>query len=120
VAFIDILDLSAFLRIEVADMGWLGEFAVRTSEEAVRGIIDRELALVEDDAVTLSGTGTSNLVLPATPVIEVSEVIESEVTLVEEDDYFLGEHGILYRTPPSTWRRGLKNEIGRASCRERV
>ena len=94
-AFVDVIDLAGYLGADAADLGWLGEFAVRTAEEAVKGVLDQQLGYAEDDTVLMNGSGTSALLLPQLPVIDVSDVTESGSSLTEETDYVVGEHGIL-------------------------
>lgn len=107
--YIDVVDLGAYMGIDTDALGWRGEFAVRAAEDAVAGVLDRTITLVEDDEVTLDGTGTSSLLLQELPVIDVSLVTESGSVLTEDVDYVVGEHGILYRVPPSVWRKGVRN-----------
>ncbi len=107
-AFIDIIDLAAYIKSDVEDMGWLGEFAVRVAEEAVLGILGRDIAYVEDDEITLDGSGTDALLLPNFPVSDVFLVTVGGTELVADTDYTLGPAGILYRLG-ATWALGRAN-----------
>lgn len=108
-AFIDVYDLAAYLRLPAEELGWLGEFAVRAAEEAVKGVLDRDVSLVTDDEIALDGTGTATLLLPEPPVVDVTRVTEDGVELVVDTDYVLGWHGILYRVSPAVWAKGVRN-----------
>lgn len=110
-AFIDVFDLSGYLGIDTTELGWLGEFSVRAASEAVEGILDSPIGLVEDAEITLDGTGTDALVLPGLHVVEVSAVSVAGVELDPEADFALGSAGILYRTFPCVWTRGRRNIV---------
>lgn len=108
--FIDTHDLAEYLGVEVTELGWLGEFAIRVASEAVEGVLDHAVGLVEDDEVTLDGTGTDALLLGELPVVEVTAVFVDEVEL-ELSDFSLARGGIIYRTFPSVWTRGRLNIV---------
>lgn len=107
-AFVDIFDLAGYLDQEVSDLGWLGEFAVRAASETVEGVLGHSIGLVEDDEITLDGSGIDALVLPITPVVDVSAVAVGDVALVEVDDFLVGSAGVLYRVD-AVWTLGRLN-----------
>lgn len=68
---------------------------------------DLIFTLVEDDVITLDGTGTDVLVLPQVPVIDVTSILDDddeEVTF----DWVLTDIGTLL-IPSGTWTKGRQN-----------
>jgi hypothetical protein len=111
--FISAQDLSDYLARDVnADPRTV--IALDAACEIVRGYIRQYINLVSGDMVRVDGTGTYSLVLPELPVVEVTEVAvydtngENEEILVVNDDYTLGNAGILWRLG-KCWRPGKRN-----------
>jgi hypothetical protein len=76
---------------------------------AIRNYCNQYLELVEDEEITFDSAGGARLFLPELPVIEVSQVVEDDETLVADDDYKLGQHGILHRLPAGRrWVKGVQ------------
>jgi hypothetical protein len=112
-SFIETVDLAGFLNVEQTTLGWLGEFAVRTAEEAVKGILDGgyRVGHVEDDEVSRDGTGTDAILLFGLPV-EVTKVVLDETELDSATDYVLEPYGILRRLPFGLpWTQGRGNVV---------
>lgn len=99
-------DLMAFLQIDEPhlDSAVLG---LRDASAAIRNYTRQYIELVEDDEITLDSSGGTRLFLPELPVVEVSEVIEDGETLTTDDDYKLGQHGILHRIG-AKWKAGIQ------------
>src|ERR1043166_4704049 len=101
------------------DLGWLGEFAIRAAAEAAEGAIGYRVELVEDDEVTLDGTGTPELVLPELPVVAVSSIKLDDVEVDPTTYSVRNSSGVVKRTsgvswstwPRPTWRRGSGNVV---------
>ncbi len=74
----------------------------------VRSEAGQQISLVEDDEVTLDGSGTALLLLPELPVVEVTEVTVDDV---ETDDWTLGVHGVLTRPSGAVWPLGSGNVV---------
>ncbi len=111
--FISAQDLSDYLTRDVtSDPRTV--IAVDAACEIVRGYLMQQVNLVLGDVVQVDGTGTYSLVLPELPVIEVSDVTvydtngENAETLVVNDDYVLGNAGVLWRMG-KRWRPGKRN-----------
>jgi hypothetical protein len=65
------------------------------------------LEFVAADTITLDCAGGVRLFLPELPVTAVISVVEDGEVLVVDDDYKLGEHGILYRIG-DFWMKGIQ------------
>jgi hypothetical protein len=108
-AFVSIIDLAGYLDSEISDMNpWLAEFAIRVAEETVLGIIGSDVSFVEDDDITVNGSGTDALVLRYVDIADVTDVsVDGEA--VDEANYTLAPTRILYRTDGGIWPRGRGN-----------
>jgi len=100
--FCTVDDLIELLQIDISDADAVAsaERAITEATAAIKNYCHQEIALVEDDEITLDvWARTHKLVLPQMPVISVASVVEDGETLTEGDDedYVLVEHGILYR-----------------------
>lgn len=103
-------DVEAFLQrpFQSGEEVLAAERALTEATAAIRNYCRQYLELVEDEEITLDSKGGSWLFLPQLPVVDVSEVIEDDVTLTPDDDYILGQHGKLYRVG-QTWCKGVQN-----------
>ena len=108
--FATIQDIEAFLQVEITTPAQIlsAERALIEATAAIRNYDRQYLALVNDDVITLDSKGGTRIFLPELPVVEVSEVIEDGVTLTVDDDYKLGQHGILHRIDQK-WAAGIQN-----------
>jgi hypothetical protein len=108
--------------ISRADLGELLGQDLTTSDKAliaidsacdiVRDLAEQTFNLVEDETITLDGTGTDALLLPERPVTEIGAVVEGDETLVVGDDYVLNGQGVLLRkstTTTAVWAKGRQN-----------
>lgn len=98
-ALIDTTDLSLFIGSDAT--GDAGDFACSAASQVIVDYLDNVLIYEADVVARLDGSGTDALLLPQPPVRYVTSVVENEITLTVDDDYFLGKAGILFRT---TWR----------------
>lgn len=106
--FCTVADLELLLQIEISAAKWTAaERAIDEATAAIRNFCRQTLTYVADDEITLDCPGGTRLVLPELPVIEVSEVVEDGTTLDVDDDYKLGQHGILHRIG-ATWAKGVQ------------
>lgn len=86
VPFISDDDLSAYLGTTVSETDLNTVIALDSACQAVRDYLRRDINLVEDDIVTLDGTGTSVLLLPERPVVDIAEIqVDDEV--IDADEY---------------------------------
>ncbi|HUW11797.1 MAG TPA: hypothetical protein VM537_18875 [Anaerolineae bacterium] len=107
-AFCTVSDIESFLQIAVPAAKVAS--AQRACDEAtaiIQGYCHQALEPVEDDEITVDCYGGTRIFLRELPVVEVSEVVEDGETLDEDDDYKLGEHGILHRIG-GYWPRGIQ------------
>lgn len=109
--FCVVADLEKFLQISIAsgsDSTGYAEAAIRGASEAIRNYTKQTLDLVEDDEITLDlPISLPRIILPQYPVTEVSEVEEDGELLVADDDYILGQYGILHRIG-RRWASGVQ------------
>lgn len=76
-----------------------GTAVIAAACDMVRLFTEQTLYPAGTATVKLDGTGTDALLLPERPVANAGTVIESGGTLTLDDDYELGDDGILYRKP---------------------
>lgn len=107
--FATIADLESFLQIEISTVVQVAAAnrALNEATASIKNYCRQFLELVEDDEITLDCTGGTRIFLPELPVVDVSEVIEDDETLVVDDDYKLGQHGILHRIDQD-WASGIQ------------
>ena len=105
-----VADVAEFLQIDITTDAQVAacERAIAEASAAIRNYCNQYIELVEDDTITLDSYGKSALILPETPVVSVSEVVEDDETLTADDDYKLGQWGILHRMN-TTWASGIQN-----------
>jgi len=97
------------LQIEITSAAQIAscERAIGEATEAIRNYCHQYIELVTDDEITLDCAGGTKLFLPELPVVSVAEVIEDDETLTVDDDYKLGQHGILHRVS-CDWEAGIQ------------
>jgi len=102
-------DVENLLQIEISDKDKIASCARAIAEatEAIRNYCHQYIELVSDDEITLDCAGGSRLFLPELPVISVSSVVEDDETLTVDDDYKLGQYGILHRVDYD-WEAGIQ------------
>ena len=106
--FCIVADMENFLQIPIpAAKIASAQRAIAEATEAIKNYCHQVIERVTDDVVTLDCRGGVWLYLPEMPVISVAAVIEDGETLVVNDDYKLGQHGILYRIG-SLWAEGIQ------------
>lgn len=109
--FCTVQDVENFLQIEITadDKVASVQQAITWATEAIRNYCHQHIDLVTDDVITLDCAGGTRVFLPELPVVEVSEVVEDGEVLVEgaEEDYQLGQHGILHRVGQD-WMAGIQ------------
>lgn len=108
--FCTVVDVSEFLQVDISTQDQLAaaKRAVKEATAAIRNYTKQYLELVEDETITLDCKGGYRLYLPEVPVTEVSAVIEDDETLTVDDDYKLGQHGILHRQGGAKWAAGIQ------------
>ena len=107
--FCTVQDVENLLQIEITDADKIAscERAIAEATAAIRNYCHQYLEWVADDEITLDCAGGTRVFLPELPVTEVSEVIEDGEILTEDDDYKLGQHGILHRVN-CDWEAGIQ------------
>lgn len=84
--------------------------SIEDSTAAIRNYTHQYLSFVEDDTLTIDGHGGTKIYLPELPVSKITSVTLSGVTLTEDTDYKLGQHGILHRLN-GYWTSGVQNIV---------
>lgn len=108
--FAEIADIEAFLQITITGDAVKEAAAERALTEvtaAIRNYVDQYIELVEDDEITLDSIGGKRLFLPELPVVSIASVVEDDETLDVDDDYQLGQFGILHRVGRK-WVKGIQ------------
>lgn len=108
--FCTVADIESLLQVTIHTDATKNAAAVRAiaeATEAIKNYTHQALEMVEDDEITLDCAGGNRIFLPELPVTSVSEVIEDGDTLTVDDDYKLGQHGILYRVDDD-WATGVQ------------
>ena len=112
--FCTVADLEALLQIEITEAAQVASAAraIREATAAIRNYCHQHLELVTNETITLdSGPGTlcsgTRLFLPELPVQSVAEVVEDDEVLTPDDDYKLGQWGILHRVGRN-WAAGVQ------------
>jgi hypothetical protein len=85
-ALASVSDLASYVGREIANDDASALLALELASGVVREYCGQTLTLVEDDEVTLNGSGTRVLLLPETPVTDVASVTVEGVEL--EADYW--------------------------------
>ncbi len=110
-AFCEIADLAAFLQIEIADDSAAALAAIDEATAAIQGWCNQIIEQVEDDEYTFdTESGRTKLFLPELPVTEVSSVVENDEELDVDDDYKLGNNGVLHRMN-GPWYAGVQSVV---------
>lgn len=107
--FTSVADIAAFLQVDIATDVQIAaaERAVAEATAAIRNYCNQYLELVEDEVIVLDSAGGQRLFLPELPVVGIDEVVEDGTTLTVDDDYKLGQYGILHRIG-AKWARGIQ------------
>ena len=109
--FCTVAQIENFLNLDIsddADNTASCEQAIAWATEDIKNYCQQNIERVEDDEITLDiPVGRSQIFLPELPVISVDEVVEDDETLTVDDDYKLGQYGILYRVNRK-WESGIQ------------
>lgn len=107
--FCTIQDVEDLLQIEITSEAHVTacERAIAEATEMIRNYCHQYIELVTNDEITLDCAGGTQLFLPELPVVSVASVVEDDETLDEDDDYKLGQHGILHRVGRD-WAEGIQ------------
>jgi hypothetical protein len=107
--FATVDDIATFLQVDISSAQQIAaaERALTEVTAAIRNYVDQYIELVEDDEITLDSIGGTRIFLPQLPVISIASVVEDGVELTVNDDYKLGQHGILHRIGRK-WARGIQ------------
>jgi hypothetical protein len=107
--FASVADIEAFLQLSITTPVQIAsaQMALRDATAAIRNYCRQYLERVNGDTITLDSTGGARLFLPELPVISVFSVVEDGETLIVDDNYKLGQHGILHRID-TTWMAGIQ------------
>jgi len=104
--FVSVTDLGILLGQDLSSSE-LATIAIDSSCEMIRSYLGQHLNWVEDDVVTMGGTGGKALLLPELPIVSISEILVDET--VEEDFVYVVKAGLVYRGNGTIWPRGVAN-----------
>lgn len=76
-----------------------GTAVINAASDMVRTFTELTLNPVGTATISLDGTGTDALLLPERPVLNAGTVIESGTTLTLDEDYEIGDRGVVFRLP---------------------
>jgi hypothetical protein len=102
VAFVTTFDYTDHTGLEP---GPTTDAALEAACDVVRDYVSQQLDLVEDDVITIHGTGTRALLLPELPVNAVTTVTVNGAALT---DWTVDSDGLLWRNSPGWWERGFQ------------
>jgi len=108
--FCTLADVQNFLQLTISEAIQVAAVnrAIAEATEAIKNYCHQEISLVADDPITLDVLLAGNKIfLPELPAVSVASVVEDGETLVVDDDYVLGQHGILYRVDDE-WLAGIQ------------
>ena len=105
--FATVAHMADFLQIDIENEAAAAR-ALAEATAAVRNYCRQFLELVTDEEITLDCNGGTKLFLPELPVVDVTAVVEDGETLDVDDDYKLGQHGILHRMGGYQWASGVQ------------
>lgn len=106
--FCTVLDIEHFLQQAVpADKVDAANRAITEATAAIKNYTHQVLEAAAGETITLDCAGGARLFLPELPVTALTSVIEDGELLVVDDDYKLGQHGILHRIG-DYWERGIQ------------
>ena len=106
--FCEIADLAKFLQIDIPlAKEPSAQRAIDEATAAIKLYCRQELEQVADEALTLDCAGGTRLLLPELPITDVASVVEDDETLTVDDDYKLGQYGILHRIA-ARWAVGIQ------------
>lgn len=106
-AFATIADLENVVGREIDENDAAALFALDSATAMVRAVIGQYVEEVEDDVVVLDGSGTRVLMLPETPVSDVS-LIEIDGEELDADEYQWSADGYV-RKLNGTWSTDLRS-----------
>lgn len=108
--FAEISDIEEILQISISDPDKIAsaEAALTAASAAIRIYTKQYIELVEDEEIVLDCRGGPRVYLPELPVVELSEIVEDEETLTDQEDYKLGQFGIIHRIGRK-WSKGIQN-----------
>jgi hypothetical protein len=108
--FCTVTDIENFLMVTIHTDAVKNASALRAiaeATEAIKNYCHQQIELVTE-TITLDYDGVGwKIFLPELPVVSVASVIEDGDTLVVDDDYKLGQHGILRRVDDD-WATGTQ------------
>lgn len=108
--FCAVSDLENLLQLDISvEKIPSAEAAIKAATETIRNYTNQEISLSENDVIVLDGNGRTRIFLPELPVASISDVKVDGESLVDGEDYKLGQYGVLYRLGGSVWSDGVQN-----------
>lgn len=101
----DLIDFDDFLNAGGDIDSSQADMAMSAASEMVRNYLNQQIDLIEDDVVTLAGTGSRALILPELPVVAINSVTVGTAAALAAADY-REERGVLWRLTPTEIEEG--------------
>jgi hypothetical protein len=106
--FCTVADIEHFLQIAVPALKLAAaNRAIIEATAAIQNYTHQALEAVVGETIILDCIGGTRILLPELPVTALASVTEDGDLLVVDDDYKLGEHGILHRVD-AYWAVGIQ------------
>lgn len=106
--FCSVSDVEAYLGLELAGNDAQVLQAIRDASAVIRNYCKQEISKVEEASEMFDGGLGDKLFLEQLPVLEIVRIEEDGRLLVEDQDYKLGNNGIVYRVWRN-WANGIRN-----------
>lgn len=107
--FATLEDVENILQREITEADEIAsvEFALTVATAVIRNYTKQYIEFVAAETITLDCRGGSRVYLPELPVSSVTQVTENGVILTADEDYKLGQYGILHRIDQD-WEVGIQ------------
>jgi hypothetical protein len=102
----DPAELAAWLGVPESDPKLLA--ALTAASRRFRGAVRHPVTLIADDVLTLDGAGRQSILLPAAPVISVTQVTLDGTVLGDGTDFEWSQDGYLRRLGGDGWPDRLR------------
>jgi len=108
--FCTVQDLENLLQVDIpTEKTTSAEAAIKSATEAIRNYCHQYISAKTNETLYIDGNGKTRLFLPELPVTGITSVADGLETLTADDDYKLGQYGVLYRLGGNVWTEGIQN-----------
>jgi len=102
-------DVENVLQIKITDADQIAavQWALNKASAAVRNYTKQYIEFVAAETIKLDCMGGFRIYLPELPVSSITEIVEDGETLTDQEDYKLGQFGIVHRIG-QRWKKGIQ------------